>query len=202
MRANPKMMNQNPKIEKADTRSRILQAALRLFRKHGYHGVGINDILALAEAPKGSMYHHFPGGKEEIGVAVIGEITNGLLALFAASRARKAESLIAQVGEQLAVVMQKTNNEICALFSAFVSEQKTSPLLGQAVADSYQKMIAILSERLHTDGWPKRQCADKALTVIALLEGGALLSHAQRDQIAFRLAVKQAVVMCSLKSID
>jgi hypothetical protein len=50
----------------------------------------LNDILAPC-APKGSMYHHFPGGKEQItGVCVINDLTDGLIALFTAGRARSA----------------------------------------------------------------------------------------------------------------
>jgi TetR/AcrR family transcriptional regulator, lmrAB and yxaGH operons repressor len=77
-----------------DTRSRILTAAQRLFRKRGYHATGLNDILELARAPKGSMYHHFPGGKEAIGVCVIEDIAQGLLGLLEQSRARSTEALV------------------------------------------------------------------------------------------------------------
>ena len=68
------------------------KAAQQLFRKRGYHGTGLNDILELAQAPKGSMYHHFPGGKEQIGVCVINDLTDGLIALFTAGRARSAHA--------------------------------------------------------------------------------------------------------------
>ncbi len=101
--------------------------AQRLFRKRGYHATGLNDILELARAPKGSMYHHFPGGKEAIGVCVIQEITRGLLGLLEQSRARSTEALLLQVGEKLATTMEKTDYEICALFSAFAAERKSSP---------------------------------------------------------------------------
>jgi TetR/AcrR family transcriptional regulator, lmrAB and yxaGH operons repressor len=185
---------------KLDTRTRILRAALRLFRKHGYHGVGITEILELAQAPKGSMYHHFPDGKEEIGVAVIEEITRGMIGLFEASRARSTATLIAQVGETLAVVMQKTAHEICALYSAFMAERIASPLLAQAVAASYAQMIGLLTARLEADGKPKRQARELATVIVALLEGGALLSQAQHDSAAFVLAVKQAAALCKLEA--
>ena len=85
-----------------DTRSRILRAALRLFRRHGYHGVGINDILAEAQAPKGSMYHHFPAGKEEIAAAVVALITDGLLLMIdAQDAAQPPEQAVAAVGAAL-----------------------------------------------------------------------------------------------------
>jgi TetR/AcrR family transcriptional repressor of lmrAB and yxaGH operons len=185
-----------PPSAELDTRSRILLAGLRLFRKHGYHGVGINEILDLAQAPKGSMYHHFPGGKEAIAVAVIEKLTQDILAMFAASRARSTAAMIAQVGAQLTVVMQKTNHEVCALFSGFVSERKGSPLLGQAVGQAYEGMIEQLSARLQAEGLSKRHARERATTVIALLEGGALLAQAQQSTAPFELAVRQAVVIC------
>lgn len=179
-----------------DTRSRILQAAQRLFRKRGYHATGLNDILELAQAPKGSMYHHFPAGKEEIGVYVIENITSGLLGLFEQSRARSMQAVVQQVGEQLVIVAEKTQFEICALFSAFVAERKTSPLLGEAVAIAYGRMLDALQARMVQDGTTARAAKEKAQVVVALLEGGSLLAQARQDAALFRAAVKQAALIC------
>jgi TetR/AcrR family transcriptional regulator, lmrAB and yxaGH operons repressor len=181
-----------------DTRARILHAAQRLFRQRGYHATGLSDILQAAQAPKGSMYHHFSGGKEEIGVAVIESMTLSLLGLFAASRARSTEALVAQVGEQLVQVAEKTNYEICAMYSGFVAARNNSPLLGQAVQRAYADMVQALQARLVQDGFASRAAKDKAQLVVALLEGGSLLAQAQQDAAAFRLAVRQAAVMCRL----
>jgi TetR/AcrR family transcriptional regulator, lmrAB and yxaGH operons repressor len=181
-----------------DTRSRILTAAQRLFRKRGYHATGLNDILELARAPKGSMYHHFPGGKEAIGVCVIDDIARGLLGLLAQSRARSTEALLLQVGEKLTVTMEKTDYEICALFSAFSAERKSSPQLGAAVALAYEALVAAIAERLQRDGLPAKAAQDKALMVTALLEGGSLLSQAQQNSAAFKLSYKQAAALCAL----
>jgi TetR/AcrR family transcriptional repressor of lmrAB and yxaGH operons len=186
-------MKPDPNAMVQDTRSRILQAALRLFRKHGYSGVGINQILEAAEAPKGSLYHHFPKGKEEIGVAVIDEITRGLMGVFEASRAPTTALLLERFCTQLARVMQKTSNEICALFAGFVAEGRNAPLMAEAVARSYREMGAFLKARLEADGWSSAEAQDMALVVVALLEGGALLSQARQDQAAFLLVSKEAV---------
>lgn len=183
-------------IDPADTRTRILKAAQQLFRKRGYHATGLNDILELAQAPKGSMYHHFPSGKEEIGVYVIENITAGLLGLFAQSRARSAHAVVQQVGEQLVMVAEKTQFEICALYSAFVAERKTSPLLGEAVATAYGQMIDVLQARLAQDGMSARAAKEKAQMTVALLEGGSLLAQARQDASLFRAAVKQAALIC------
>lgn len=52
-------------------RERMIEAAITLMRRSGYSGVGINEVLAESGAPKGSMYHYFPGGKREIAVAAL-----------------------------------------------------------------------------------------------------------------------------------
>jgi TetR/AcrR family transcriptional regulator, lmrAB and yxaGH operons repressor len=184
-------------VDDTDTRSRILQAAQRVFRKRGYHATGLSDILELAQAPKGSMYHHFPGGKEAIGVCVIEDIASALLGILQQSRARSTEALITQAGEQLCAVMLKTHYEICALFSAFAAERTASPLLGQAVARAYEAMVDALQLRLQADGFSPRQSKDTALMVVALLEGGSMLSQAQQNISAFRLSVKHAAALCT-----
>ncbi len=56
-----------------DTRSRILAGSARLFRRRGFAGTGIKAILTESNAPYGSLYHFFPGGKEELGVAAVAE---------------------------------------------------------------------------------------------------------------------------------
>ena len=49
-----------------DTRDRIIAAAGELFQRHGYTGTGLKQISRQSGAPFGSLYHFFPGGKEEL----------------------------------------------------------------------------------------------------------------------------------------
>jgi TetR/AcrR family transcriptional regulator, lmrAB and yxaGH operons repressor len=181
-----------------DTRARILSAALRLFRKRGYHGAGLNDILELANAPKGSLYHHFPDGKEEIGVAVVAEITRSILTLLESSRARTTVAVILQAGEQMSHTIERTNHELCTLFTAFLAERSTSPKLGLAVAGAYAEMTVAIQARLQADGMRSRLAKDRATAVVMLLEGGAMIAQAQQSVAPFRLAVKQAAALCEV----
>lgn len=52
-----------------NTRTRLVSTAARLFRQRGYHGVGLSEILVESQAPKGSLYHHFPNGKADLALA-------------------------------------------------------------------------------------------------------------------------------------
>src|SRR5437763_944214 len=61
----------------------MLMSALELFRRHGYNGTGFRDVIAHSGAPRGSIYHHFPNGKAQLGtetVAAAGELINDMMA--------------------------------------------------------------------------------------------------------------------------
>src|ERR1700753_2469410 len=60
-----------PARSRADTRERIVGASAELMRLQGYNATGIKQIVTAAQAPFGSIYHHFPGGKEQLGAEAI-----------------------------------------------------------------------------------------------------------------------------------
>src|SRR6059058_5114005 len=55
----------------AGTRDRIVDATAECFRRQGYMATGLKQIASEADAAFGSLYHFFPGGKEELGAEVI-----------------------------------------------------------------------------------------------------------------------------------
>ena len=67
------------------TKDRLIRSAAHLFRTRGYHGVGLNDLLADAKAPKGSLYHHFPAGKSDLALAAATWASDEMLRLIATS---------------------------------------------------------------------------------------------------------------------
>src|ERR1700751_3182734 len=59
------MMDDMPK--RTDSKERMVAAARRLFRERGYLGTALSDVVTESAAPRGSIYFHFPSGKEELG---------------------------------------------------------------------------------------------------------------------------------------
>ncbi len=67
------------------TKDRLIRTAAELFQRSGYHGVGLSELLMAANAPKGSLYHHFPNGKSDLALAAATWASDGMLRLIAAS---------------------------------------------------------------------------------------------------------------------
>lgn len=67
------------------TKERLVRTACALFRQRGYSGVGVAEILTAAQAPKGSLYHHFHNGKSDLAIAAANWASDGILQIIAAS---------------------------------------------------------------------------------------------------------------------
>jgi len=77
-----------------DTRTRMIETTARLLQHRGYHGASLNEILEACGAPRGSLYFHFPGGKEQLAIeatrAAVDEATQALAAMLAQSKTAAA----------------------------------------------------------------------------------------------------------------
>ncbi|MEO0321013.1 MAG: TetR/AcrR family transcriptional regulator [Pseudomonadota bacterium] len=76
----------------SQSRDKLIGTASQLFRARGFHGVGLTEILQESGAPKGSFYHHFPNGKDELALAVV-ENGGRFVSKFINSSFQSAESV-------------------------------------------------------------------------------------------------------------
>lgn len=176
------------------TRDRILFATAELFRRQGYNGTGLKQVVAEAEAPFGSLYHHFPGGKAELGDEVIrkaGAFFQTMVTAIYDDVDGTAEDAVrasfAGAGETLAA----TNYEdACPIATVALEVASTDDRLRQATAEVFEQWVAALTERVGD--------RDKALAVIAALEGAFILCRASRStepmQAAGEMAAKFVAV--------
>ena len=169
------------------TRERILQASEELFRRQGFMGTGIKQILGRAEAPFGSLYHHFPGGKTELGDEVIRKAGAFFQALVTAvydeegSTEDSVRAIFTGAGETL----EATDYEdACPIATVALEVASTDDRLRQATADVFQQWAVALTERLGN--------RDQALAVIAALEGAFVLCRASRSTEPMRAAGEMA----------
>jgi TetR/AcrR family transcriptional repressor of lmrAB and yxaGH operons len=184
------------------TRRRLIDAALLLFRRHGYHGVGVSEILTQSGLSKGSLYHFFPEGKQELGIAVVQDLTERVLAIFEESRSPTTELLLRRVGGRISRWMQRTGDGTLAMLASFVVESYGLPGLRHAVRTAYEQLEQWLRGRLQADGFDKATALERAQLAIALFEGGGMLSQAHGQPQVFARAIECAARLCARPGAD
>ena len=176
--------------DKIPTRDRILFATAELFRRQGYNGTGLKQVVAEADAPFGSLYHHFPGGKTELGDEVIRKAGAFFQALVTAVYDEEArpEDAVRAVFKGAGETLEATDYEdACPIATVALEVAGTDDRLRQATADVFEQWTVALTERLGD--------RDQALAVIAALEGAFVLCRAARSTEPMHAAGEMAAAL-------
>jgi AcrR family transcriptional regulator len=180
--------------DKIPTRDRILYATAELFRRQGYNGTGLKQVVAEADAPFGSLYHHFPGGKTELGDEVIRKAGAFFQALVTAVYDEEAapEDAVRAVFKGAGETLEATDYEdACPIATVALEVASTDDRLRQATADVFEQWTGALTERLGD--------RDQALAVIAALEGAFVLCRASRSTEPMRAAGEMAAALVAAR---
>lgn len=175
----------------SSTKDRIVTASAELFRRQGYTGTGIKAIVAAAEAPFGSLYHFFPGGKEQLGEAVIrwsGQAYGELIpAIF-----DPAPDVVTAVGDFFAGaaehLLESDYSDACPIATVALEVASSSELMRQATADVFAGWIGATADRFATAGLTPEISRALAISLLAALEGAFILSRAARSTEPLELA--------------
>jgi len=169
---------------RGDTRKRIVHTASDLFRRHGYYGTGLNQILADSGAPRGSLYFHFPQGKEQLGVEAM-EAAGDAYARRVEGILDASESVGAAIEAVLAAFaaeMGESNFERgCRVAPVVLDAVPESEPLRRACEDALEGWLAPVERSLVDAGWPREAARDKALHLLAAIEGALILARVHRD---------------------
>src|SRR5919204_3399969 len=144
----------------AETKERIVGATAELFRRQGYVGTGVKQIVAEANAPFGSLYHFFPGGKTELGAEVIRSSGAMYVELFA-TIAAAAPDVVTAVGDFFAgaaETLRETDYEdACPIATVALEVASTNETLRQATADVFDSWLEAATTRAVEAGIPERR---------------------------------------------
>jgi TetR/AcrR family transcriptional regulator, lmrAB and yxaGH operons repressor len=167
-----------------DSKGKTLAAAAKLFRQQGYHGTALHDILAAGGSPRGSLYFHFPKGKEEIGEAALtiaGEAVRQALA-HAAETSENAETFVTRIARGMAADLEKSGyREGCPIATTALETSAQSEALGAATRTAFRKWEDEIKRGLERFGISAEQADPLATTVLSLLEGALLLARTYRS---------------------
>ncbi|MEU7602098.1 TetR/AcrR family transcriptional regulator [Streptomyces sp. NPDC040724] len=188
-----------------DTRARILTAATELFRRQGYAATGMKQIVATAEAPYGSAYHFFPGGKAQLGEEVVRTSGAAYLALigelFGEGAAPDPVEATREAFLGAAATLESLDfADPCPIATVALEVASTHEGLRRATAEVFASWIDALAGSYASCGIDSARAT--ATSVIALLEGAFMLGRANRspEPVITAASAAAAIVSAALRN--
>lgn len=168
----------------AGTRDRIMDASSELFRRNGYAATGVKQIVTAANAPFGSVYHFFPGGKEQLAEEAIRSSGPMYVQLFELILT-PAPDLITGIRELFAgaaATLEDTDFEdACPIATIALEVASTNERLRKATADVFTDWISAGAEHFVPFGLPDAAARELTIAMVAALEGAFVLGRALRS---------------------
>ncbi|MGB9185671.1 MAG: TetR/AcrR family transcriptional regulator [Solirubrobacteraceae bacterium] len=173
------------------TRERIVEASAELMRRQGYAGTGVKQIVTEAKAPFGSLYHHFPGGKEELGAEAI-RVSGALYELLIPAVFDPAPDLVSAVRAFFAGAadhLRETDYEdACPIATVALEVSSSSEAMRIACAEVFESWIAAGLPRFTAAGLSAPRARELVIAMISALEGAFVLARASRSTEALATA--------------
>ena len=166
------------------TRDRIVQSSAELFRTQGYAATGVKQIVTAAQAPFGSLYHFFPGGKEQLGAEAI-RVSGALYELLIPAVLDPAPDLVTGVRDffagAAAHLVETDYADACPIATVALEVASSDEQLRQVTTEILDSWLSSATSRLEAGGVAPKRARQLAVLLVAALEGGFLLSRAAKD---------------------
>jgi AcrR family transcriptional regulator len=167
-------------------RERMVLSAAQLVRIHGVGATGMRDVVAHAEAPRGSLQHYFPGGKDQL-IAEAVAWAGGYAARRVARIADKLED--PTPGNLFEAMAAQWRDEFtaqgydagCPLVATVADAAATSDDLREAVGKAFDGWQRPVASTLEEYGVPVGRSASLAVLMLSALEGAIVLARAHQD---------------------
>jgi TetR/AcrR family transcriptional repressor of lmrAB and yxaGH operons len=159
-----------------DFRGKMILKAIQLLPTHGYAGITLMHVARACEAPRGSLYHYFPGGKDDLMAAVLETAKEYSLGAFIAScsRAPELHGYIADIGKALSAALTKSDFELgCPVAAISMSTEKNN-VLNQKCKVIYADWCLALQAKLQAYGMPASAAEGLSLNILNTFQGALL----------------------------
>jgi TetR/AcrR family transcriptional repressor of lmrAB and yxaGH operons len=184
----------------SNIREHILQTTCDLMEKQGYHGTGLNEIVKESGAPKGSLYHYFPEGKEQItseAVLQSGKVTAERIQNGLSSNSNAAKAIYDFV---LNIADHVESSEFAAgspLTSIAMETTTKSERINLACREAYALIETAFKEKLLESGFTKIKAEELGTFITATVEGGIILSRTHHSGDPLRTVAKHLKLLLS-----
>jgi AcrR family transcriptional regulator len=167
------------------TDQRIVRSMWELLRAQGYTATGIQQLAQAAQAPVGSIYHHFPGGKRAVAAAALRESGAAYIKLLPMLLDRHAD-LATAIEEAVAAAADDVANtgwaNMCPVGTVAGEIADIEPELRQVTAEVIASWVDAGTEYLASRGLSQPDGRAAMYAILTALEGGFLLARAQHNR--------------------
>ena len=164
----------------SESRRRMIRSAAVLFSSKGVDGTAFSDVIAHSGAPRGSIYHHFPGGKAELAEEATRYAGEYVAAALAAALAED-DPVATMTGFAAAVgkgLEQTKFQDGCPIVAAALEGSRT-PGARAAAANAIRSWEDLLAEAFERNGVAPERARSVATMIVAGIEGAIMLSRAE-----------------------
>jgi len=161
----------------------MVDAAAQLLQERGYFGTGIRDVLERSGAPRGSMYFHFPDGKEQLAVEAVRQSGDDVRTLLQSVLSETDDLGEAMERVTAVFVDQLVASDFtlgCPVAPAVLHPGDCTGLAG-AVDQTFGSWHETIATKMRSAGVPADRAESAAWLALSALEGALLLSRARRD---------------------
>jgi len=177
-------------------RERMVASATVLLAKRGFQGASFAEVLADSAAPRGSIYHHFPEGKEQLIAAAIDAAGARAIGLLDTLEGRSAPEVVDGFMAMWRAVLERSEFAAgCSVLAVTVSAD--SPALLDRVGAAFRSWQARIAQVLRSAGLRADDADTFATLLIAASEGAVVLARAQRELAPFEAVCAQLRVLAA-----
>jgi TetR/AcrR family transcriptional regulator, lmrAB and yxaGH operons repressor len=175
-------------------RDLIIETACDLLESQGFHATGLNQIVKESGAPKGSLYHYFPDGKDAIAEAAIARAGRTVAERIAAGLGRSdnpAEAVrdfVMLVADRVEASGYRRGGP---LTTVAMETATTNERLNRACREAYGLLEGAFAAKLMRAAFPEAQARQLATFIVASIEGGILLCRTYHGGDPLRLVAEQ-----------
>jgi AcrR family transcriptional regulator len=169
---------------------------MHLLARQGLAGTGVKQILEQADAQFSSLYHHFPGGKDELAAEALrtaGILYQGLVESVWDEADDVVQSIRAVFNGAAQALVDSDYEDVCPIGTVAMEVASSNEDLRKATAEIYEMWVASAQGRIRKAGVSVRQAEKLALSIITLLEGAFVLCRARRSPDAMLVSGEMAV---------
>ncbi|MET0450487.1 MAG: TetR/AcrR family transcriptional regulator [Mycobacterium sp.] len=178
--------------KRGSTRTRMLHTAALVLREKGAAGVTIDEVLARSGAPRGSVYHHFPGGRSQLLAEALQYAGDSITAVIDDACTKGCIPLVRQFVELWERTLVDSDFAAgCPVVAAAISAGDDGPALSALAGDIFGSWRDALTHAFLADGFDAADAGSLAITCIAALEGAVVLSRSTRSADPLRDVAQQ-----------